>query len=55
MYLTRSFSKNTNSTNFLSSKIVAVTDEIPQVAIDDTIFRGVAGSAEEVYRFRFIQ
>ena len=55
MYLTRSFSKNTNNTNFLSSKIVAVTDEIPQVAIDDTIFRGVAGSAEEAYRFRFIQ
>lgn len=38
----------------LKYKIVGITDSVPVVAIDNTIFRGVLGSAAEAYRFEFI-
>lgn len=38
----------------LKYKIVGITDNVPVVAIDNTIFRGVLGSAAEAYRFEFI-
>ena len=38
----------------LKYKIVGITDNVPVVAIDNTIFRGVLGSAAEAYRFEYI-
>jgi len=35
-------------------KIVSVTDNVPIVAIDNTIFKGVLGSEQEAFRFSFI-
>jgi hypothetical protein len=31
------------------------TDDVPLVAIEDTIYRGVVGSAEEAFRFRYAE
>jgi len=41
-------------TDKLEYKIVGITDNVPVVAIDNTIFRGVLGSDAEAYRFEFI-
>ena len=35
-------------------KIVSITDSVPVVAIDNTIFKSVLGSDQEAYRFEFI-
>lgn len=43
-----------NYTNFLSYKIVGVTENVPIVAIDNTIFKGVCGDTQEAYRFEYI-
>ena len=45
--------KNKNKTT-LTYKICSVTDNVPVVAIDNTIFKSVIGSAQEAYRFSFI-
>ncbi len=36
-------------------KIIAVTDDVPSVAIGDNIFRSKLGDAEEAYQFRYIE
>lgn len=38
----------------ISYKIVGVTDSVPVVAIDNTIFKAVCGDAAEAYRFEYI-
>lgn len=43
------------SQNMTSAKIVSITDDVPLVAIEDTIYRGVLGSAEEAFRFRYAE
>ena len=35
-------------------KIIAVTEELPTVAIDNTIFSSIAGNSQEVYRTSYI-
>ena len=35
-------------------KIVGVTENVPVVAIDNTIFKGVCGDAQEAYRYEYI-
>lgn len=39
----------------ISAKIISVTDDVPSVAIDETIFRSKLGDAEEAYQFRYIE
>ena len=38
----------------MSFKICSVTDNVPIVAIDNTIFQSVLGTAEEAYRIAYI-
>lgn len=38
----------------LEYKIVGVTENVPIVAIDNTIFKGVCGNAQEAFRFEYI-
>ena len=49
----RMYSANNESGNYISysgkAKIISVTDDVPSVAIGDTIFRSKLGDAEEAY------
>ena len=55
----RMYSANNESGNYISysgkAKIISVTDDVPSVAIGDTIFRSKLGDAEEAYQFRYIE
>lgn len=46
--------KNKQDYKLRPYKIVSVTDPVPVVAIDNTIFKSVIGSEQEAYRFEFI-
>jgi hypothetical protein len=46
--------KNSQDYKLRPYKIVSVTDSVPVVAIDNTIFKSVLGSEQESFRFEFI-
>lgn len=49
------FLKIENSSKiFRTNKIVSVTDTVPVVAIDNTVFKSVIGTENEAYRFSYI-
>lgn len=55
----RMYSADNKSSNYINysgkAKIISVTDDVPSVAIGDTIFRSKLGDAEEAYQFRYIE
>ena len=45
---------NTNSTSFITTKVIAVPDNIVCTGIDNILFRSRAGEAEEAWRYKYI-
>lgn len=54
MYYLKNTTSNNVSYSYTSAKIISVTDSTPSTAIGEHIFRSNLGSAEEAYKFRYI-
>ncbi len=44
---------NNYGSGMMSVKLISVSEEVPEVAIGDNIFRGFCGTAQEGFRYRF--